>query len=93
MPTVYSNHADVIQYDGMLYDNLARFHSEKIPIIDPANLTLAGRIMRSGIMRDLQNFDATTLPKDTLLYHLEGYEHLLVAKFGTEILVYGYGMH
>jgi sortase B len=92
MPAIYSHHADVIQYGGKLYDNLARSHSDKIPEIDPANLIPAGEVIRSGVMQDLQDFDTTKLPAGTPLYLLEGYENLLVAKPGKDTLVYGYGM-
>jgi len=92
MPVFYSHHLDAIQYGGTRYDNLARSHSDKIPEINPANLILVGEVVRSGVMRDLQDFDATKLPEGTSLYRLEGYENLLVAKPGEETLVYGYGM-
>jgi SrtB family sortase len=92
MPTIYSHHADVVQYNGTIYDNLARSHADDIPEIDPANLIPVGEIVRSGVMRDLQDFDATSLPKGTALYRLDGYENLLVAKHGNETLVYGYGL-
>ena len=92
MPAIYSHHSDVIQYDGTLYDNLARSHSDKIPEIDPANLIPVGEVARSGVMRDIQDFDATSLPEGTPLFRLEDYENLLVAKLGEETLVYGYGM-
>jgi len=92
MPAIYRHHTDVIQYDGTLYDNLARFHSDKIPEIDPASLIPVGEVERSGVMRDLKDFDATKLPEGTPLYRLEGYANLLVAKHGEETLVYGYGM-
>ena len=59
MPVIYSHHSDMIQYDGTLYDNLARFHSDKIPEIDPASLIPIGEVARSNVMRDLLDFDAT----------------------------------
>jgi sortase B len=92
MPTIYSQYADAIQYGGILYDNLARSHADKIPEIDPANLTPVGEITRSMVMRDLQDFDATKLPQGTPLYRLDGYENMLVAMADGETLVYGYGM-
>ena len=92
MPVFYSHHLDAIQYGGTRYDNLARSHSDKIPEIDPASLIPVGEVERSGVMRDLKDFDATKLPEGTPLYRLEGYANLLVAKHGEETLVYGYGM-
>lgn len=90
MPVIYSHHADVIQYNNTLYDNLARSHSDKIPEIDPANLIYVGEVMRSGVMRDLQDFDATKLPEGTPLYQLESHENLLIAKPDEKTFVYGY---
>lgn len=92
MPAIYSHHTDVIQYNGTLYSNLARSHSDKIPVIDPERLTPVGEVSRSGVMRDLQDFDATKLPEGTPLYRLEGHDNMLIAKPGEETIVYGYGM-
>ena len=92
MPAIYSHHSDLIHYGGTLYNNLARFHSDKIPVIDPATLIPVGEVARSGVMRDLQDFDTTKLPEGTPLFSLEAYENLLVAKLGDEIIVYGYEM-
>ena len=92
MPVIYSHHADVIQFEGTLYNNLARSHADKIPEIEPSRLIPVGAVVRSGIMRDLQDFDATKLPKETPLYLLQGYKNLLVAKVDEATLVYGYGM-
>lgn len=92
MPIIYSHYADVIQYGGTLYNNLAIRHSDKIPEVDPMSLTLVGEVARSGVVRDLLDLDATKLPEGTPLYSLEGYENLLVAKSGEELLVYGYGI-
>lgn len=90
MPAIYSHHTDVIQYGGKLYDNLARSHADKIPVIGPADLIPVGEIVHTGVMRDLQDFDATKLPEGTPLYRLLGYDNLLAAKLGDEILVYGH---
>lgn len=92
MPVIYSHHTDAIQYNGALYGNLARSHSDKIPEIDPASLIPAGEVARSGVMRDLQDFDATRLPEGTPLHRIDGNDKLLVAKSGEETLVYGYTM-
>ena len=93
MPVIHSHHTDVVQYGGTLYDNLARSHADKIPEIDLANLIPVGEVARSGVMRDLQDFDATKRPEGTLLYRLEGYENMLVATPGNETFVYGYDMN
>lgn len=90
MPIIYSHHADVVQYNGRLYTNLARSHADKIPTFDPANLIPVGEVVRSGVMSNLQNFDTTKLPAGTPLYRLEGYENLLIAKSGEKMFVYGY---
>ena len=89
MPAIYSHHADLIQYGGTLYKNLAKSHPDKIPAIDPASLIPVGAVTRSGVMRDLQDFDATKLPEGTPLFLLENYENLLVAMLGEETIVYG----
>ena len=92
MPAIYSHHTDVMQYAGTLYDNLARSYADKIPEIDPASLIPVGEVVRSGVMWELQDFDATRLPEGTPLFRLEGHENLLVAKNGEETIVYGYEM-
>jgi hypothetical protein len=89
MPTVYSHHADVLQLGGVTYRNLAPSRADEIPEFDPASLISVGEVARSGIMRDLEDFDATSLPEGTHLFRLPGYENLLVATLGQETRVYG----
>ncbi len=89
MPAIYSHHADMIMFGGVLYHNMAKTnHSDRIPEIDLSSLIPAGEVKRSGVIKELRDFDATKLPEGTPLYRIPGYGNMLVAKSGDEMLVY-----